>query len=179
VPDPAKFPNGHHEWTSYAHSLQLKTGIYSAPHAQTCGGFAGSLGHEAVDAQAFADWGMDFVKMDAGCRNDCSLHDGCLVASLTRMRDGLNATGRTIVYYIDDGNPTSGPAVYNPFLRGVPSNPFTASHTARVWTETATSWGPSLCNMWKLWYDRWDGWPSLLDNAHQQIGMQWFQSANA
>jgi hypothetical protein len=133
--------------------------------------------------------------MDAGCRNDCSLHDGCLLASLTRMRDGLNATGRTVVYYIDDGNPTSGPAAYNPFLRGVPVNPFTSSHTARTWPETVTSWGPALCNMWKLWcvspfrlrvvlissrrYDRWDGWPSLLDNAHQQIGMQWFQSSNA
>ena len=75
--------------------------------------------------------------------------------------------------------PTSEPAVYNPFLRGVPVNPFTSSHTARVWTESVTAWGPSLCNMWKLWYDRWDGWPSLLDNAHQQVGMQWFQSANA
>jgi hypothetical protein len=121
----------------------------------TCGGFTGSLGHEAVDAQAFADWGIDFVKMDAGCRNDCSLHDGCLISSLTRMRDGLNATGRTIVYYIDDGNPTSGPAIYNPFLRGVPVNPFTSSHTARTWPETVTSWGPSLCNMWKLWCATW------------------------
>ena len=63
VPDPAKFPNGHKEWTDYAHKLGLKIGIYSAPHAQTCGGFTGSLGHEEIDAQAFADWGMDFVKV--------------------------------------------------------------------------------------------------------------------
>jgi hypothetical protein len=63
VPDPAKFPNGHKEWTDYAHNLGLKTGIYSAPHAQTCGGFTGSLGHEEIDAQAFADWGMDLVKV--------------------------------------------------------------------------------------------------------------------
>ena len=179
TPDPVKFPHGHTEWTSHAHKLGLKTGIYSAPHGQTCGGFTGSLGHEGVDAQSFADWGIDFVKMDAGCRTDCSIHDGCLVASLTRMRDGLNATGRPIVYYIDDGNPTSGPAVYNPFLRGVPVDPFTASHVARTWPEMVTSWGPSLCNMWKLWYDRWDGWASLLDNAHQQVGMQWFQSRGA
>ena len=51
VPDPKKFPNGHLEWTSYAHALGLKTGIYSAPHKQTCGGFTASLGYEAVDAQ--------------------------------------------------------------------------------------------------------------------------------
>ena len=49
--------------TFYAHNLGLKTGIYSAPHAQTCGGFTGSLGHEEIDAQAFADWGMDLVKV--------------------------------------------------------------------------------------------------------------------
>lgn len=52
VPDPAKFPNGHKEWTDYAHNLGLKTGIYSTPHAQTCGGFTGSLGHESANWHA-------------------------------------------------------------------------------------------------------------------------------
>eukprot|EP01116_Phalansterium_solitarium_P005205 TRINITY_DN1661_c0_g1_i4.p1 TRINITY_DN1661_c0_g1~~TRINITY_DN1661_c0_g1_i4.p1 ORF type:complete len:450 (-),score=144.81 TRINITY_DN1661_c0_g1_i4:76-1425(-) len=179
VPDPAKFPDGMKAVADYVHASGLKLGIYTAPHKQTCGGYTGSLGHEAVDAQTFADWGIDFAKLDAGCRMDCSIHDGCLLTSLTAMRDGLNATGRRIVYYIDDGNPTSGPKVYNPYRRSWPDNEFTRTHIATSWSEFVCSWGPDMANMWKIWFDRWDGWQSLLDNTHQQVGMQWFQSANA
>ena len=42
---------------------------------------------------------MDFVKHDT-CNEDCGVHDGCMQHSTARMRDGLNATGRPIVYYI-------------------------------------------------------------------------------
>ena len=136
VPDPQKFPFGLAATVAYVHSKGLKFGlgrifslciflrgsvlpsqtscpvvrsIYSAPHAQTCGGYEGSLNHENVDAATFAAWGIDAVKMDAGCQEDCSIHDGCLLTSLSRTRDALNATGRRILFYVDDGNPTSGP----------------------------------------------------------------------
>jgi hypothetical protein len=33
-------------------------------------------GHEATDAKLFASWGIDFIKLDFGCENDVSLHDG-------------------------------------------------------------------------------------------------------
>jgi alpha-galactosidase len=179
VIDKQKFPNGLIEVTNYVHTKGLKFGIYTAPHARTCGGYTGSLQHEAIDAQAFADWGIDFVKLDAGCQDDCSIHYGCLKSSLTRMRDGLNATGRTIVYYIDEGNHTSGPKVYNPFKRAWPDDTFTRTHIATSWAEFVDSWGPDMANMWKLWLDREDNWNSLLDNVHQQVGMQWFQSSGA
>lgn len=91
VPDKAKFPNGMKEVADYIHGKGLKLGIYTAPHGMTCAGFTGSLHNEAVDAQTFADWGVDFVKYDAGCQDDASLHDGTLLASIERMRDGLNA----------------------------------------------------------------------------------------
>eukprot|EP01012_Entosiphon_sulcatum_P016032 TRINITY_DN20996_c0_g1_i1.p2 TRINITY_DN20996_c0_g1~~TRINITY_DN20996_c0_g1_i1.p2 ORF type:complete len:260 (-),score=61.39 TRINITY_DN20996_c0_g1_i1:42-821(-) len=93
------------------------------------------------------------------------------------MRDGLNATGRKMVYYIDDGNPTSGPRVYNPHLRHVA--PITVHHQALQWNEFVDHWGPSTANLWKLWFDRQDTWESLLDNVHQQINMHWFQQPNA
>ena len=38
-----------------------------------------------------------------GCRDDASIHDGTVKASLVRVRDGLNKTGRPILYYIDAG----------------------------------------------------------------------------
>ena len=48
----------------YIHSKGLKFGIYSSPGPKTCGGFAGSYGHEDQDARTYAAWGVDYVKYD-------------------------------------------------------------------------------------------------------------------
>lgn len=48
----------------YLHSLGLKYGIYSSPGERSCGGLAGSLGHEAQDVDTWADWGIDYIKYD-------------------------------------------------------------------------------------------------------------------
>ncbi len=58
VVDPAKFPDGFAPVAARVHALGLRLGIYTAVSAVTCGGYPASLGHEAVDAQAFADWGF-------------------------------------------------------------------------------------------------------------------------
>ena len=50
--------------TDYIHSRGLKAGIYTSPGPRTCAGHEGSWGHEALDAQTFADWGFDFLKYD-------------------------------------------------------------------------------------------------------------------
>jgi len=46
------------------HALGLKFGMYSDAGRYTCGGYEGSLGHEEVDAQTFASWGVDYLKYD-------------------------------------------------------------------------------------------------------------------
>lgn len=79
----------------YIHGLGLKFGIYESAGTNTCQGRAGSLGFEKIDAQDFADWGVDYLKYD-NCYND---H----VPATTRygdMRDALLATGRPIFYSI-------------------------------------------------------------------------------
>ncbi len=48
----------------YIHSLGLKAGLYSSPGPWTCGGCAGSYGHEEQDAQTYAAWGFDYLKYD-------------------------------------------------------------------------------------------------------------------
>jgi alpha-galactosidase len=48
----------------YVHELGLKIGLYSSPGPWTCGGCAGSYGHEQQDAQAYAEWGFDYLKYD-------------------------------------------------------------------------------------------------------------------
>lgn len=50
--------------TDYIHSKGLKVGLYSSPGDRTCQKFEGSFGYEAIDAEAFADWGFDFLKYD-------------------------------------------------------------------------------------------------------------------
>jgi len=49
--------------SSFVHSLGLKFGLYSDRGSKTCGGFPGSLGYEFVDASAYADWGVDSLKV--------------------------------------------------------------------------------------------------------------------
>ncbi|MDR1723628.1 MAG: NPCBM/NEW2 domain-containing protein [Tannerella sp.] len=57
------FPNMK-KMTDYIHRLGLKAGLYSSPGVATCGGYAGSLGHEAQDVKSYCDWGFDFLKYD-------------------------------------------------------------------------------------------------------------------
>jgi alpha-galactosidase len=63
-PDPARFPGGIDALADYVHSLGLKLGIYSTAGTGTCQRLPGSLDHEAVDAQTFAEWGVDYLKYD-------------------------------------------------------------------------------------------------------------------
>src|SRR5882757_2870944 len=96
VPDPAKFPDGIKGTVDYVHSKGLKLGIYEDSGTTTCAGYPGSLGHETVDAQTFADWGVDYLKYD-NCNNSDTT-EAQYVARYTAMRDALAATGRPIVF---------------------------------------------------------------------------------
>lgn len=64
VPDPEKFPNGMKAVADYVHSKGLKFGIYSCVGNYTCAGFPGSYEYEFIDAATFAEWGIDFLKLD-------------------------------------------------------------------------------------------------------------------
>lgn len=48
----------------HLHERGLQFGIYSSPGATTCARYPGSLGFEARDAAAWADWGVDHVRYD-------------------------------------------------------------------------------------------------------------------
>src|SRR5579859_2211373 len=64
-PDPAKFPSGLAALASQIHGLGLKFGIYTGIGTRTCQGLPGSYGHYGRDADTFAGWGVDFVKVDS------------------------------------------------------------------------------------------------------------------
>lgn len=64
VADPATFPDGIPYIVRQVHTLGLKLGIYESAGTATCAGRAGSYGHYTRDADTFASWGVDFVKLD-------------------------------------------------------------------------------------------------------------------
>lgn len=94
VADPAKFPNGMKAVADYVHSKGLKFGMYSCAGIMTCAGYPSSYDHEFVDAQTFADWGVDFLKYDF-----CNFpeHADCKTRYAT-MSMALKATGREILF---------------------------------------------------------------------------------
>ena len=96
VPNPKTFPHGIKWVADYVHGKGLKLGIYSSAGTKTCAAIQpGSLDHEDIDAQTFADWGVDYLKYD-NCAND----DRPALERYTKMRDALRKTGRPIVYAI-------------------------------------------------------------------------------
>ena len=48
----------------YVHSKGLKFGIYEDYGNFTCAGYPGILGSLQVDANTFAEWDVDYVKLD-------------------------------------------------------------------------------------------------------------------
>jgi alpha-galactosidase len=91
-----KFPNMK-ALADYVHSKGLKFGIYSSPGPYTCGGYAGSYGHEAQDAKTYAEWGVDYLKYD-WCSAGNLYPDSAMRAVYQKMGDALLATHRPIVY---------------------------------------------------------------------------------
>ena len=64
--DPTKFPKGLPWLADYLHEREFHFGIYEDAGTETCGGYPGTLGHEKQDADTFASWGIDYLKLD-GC----------------------------------------------------------------------------------------------------------------
>jgi len=129
VADPVKFPNGMAAVADALHEIGLGFGMYSDAGKYTCGGFAGSLGYETVDANTFASWGVDYLKYD-NCYNEGQA--GNQLISYTRyatMSKALNATGRPILYSLCN------------------------------WGEDYPwNWGSTIANSWRISGDVYDSW---------------------
>lgn len=109
-PDPVAFPNGIAAVADYVHSLGLKFGIYTDRGLLTCAGRPGSFGFEAIDAQTYAAWGVDYLKEDS-CWAPSFSHDFAF-SEYSKMRDALNATGRQIYFSLCGWNTWYSPVGY-------------------------------------------------------------------
>ncbi|MBO6244579.1 MAG: ricin-type beta-trefoil lectin domain protein [Clostridia bacterium] len=93
LPDNVTFRDGIKPLVKYAHERGLLFGLYSDAGTHTCAGRPGSLNYEEIDANTYAEWGVDYLKYD-NCNNQG-------IPSLDRypkMRDCLNKTGHQIFY---------------------------------------------------------------------------------
>jgi len=133
VGDPVRFPDGLKALGDYIHKRGLKYGVYEDFGTETCGGYPGVLGHIEQDANTFAAWGADMLKLD-GC--NCNITD--MPQGYPNMSLALAATGRPIVYSC------SWPAYY------------VAAGVAPNYTDIA-QW----CNLWRLYTDVDDSWDSV------------------
>ncbi|CAH0551476.1 unnamed protein product [Brassicogethes aeneus] len=132
-PDPKRFPSGIKALADYIHARGLKFGIYGDFGTKTCAGYPGSLDYLELDAQTWAEWGVDYLKFD-GCYVDQKI----MPEGYAKMSKYLNDTGRPIVYSC------SWPAYQEPL--GIESN------------YTALS---ESCNLWRNWDDINDSWENV------------------
>ena len=127
-PNSTRFPSGIDGLASYLHSGGLTLGIYSDEGTATCKGYPGSKGFEEIDAQTFADWGVDYLKLD-GCANNISEYDEGYTAFGHALRSP--SLSRQIAYscswpaYLGDDEPSK------PYDRMIAAG----------------------CNLWRNWHD--------------------------
>eukprot|EP00054_Salpingoeca_dolichothecata_P014721 m.83605 g.83605 ORF g.83605 m.83605 type:complete len:192 (+) comp21131_c0_seq4:19-594(+) len=64
--DPATFPSRTLKvLADVVHAGGMKFGTYTDRGPQTCAGRPAALGHETIDAQTYAEWGVDYLKEDS------------------------------------------------------------------------------------------------------------------
>ncbi|XP_021367071.1 alpha-N-acetylgalactosaminidase-like [Mizuhopecten yessoensis] len=91
--DPKRFPSGIKALADYVHNKSLKLGIYGDFGTFTCGGYPGSKFYMQEDAETFASWGIDSLKLDG-----CYTSRGDIPVGYPIMEKFLNLTGRPILY---------------------------------------------------------------------------------
>ena len=88
------FPNGLKPVIDYVHSKGLSFGLYTCGGTKTCvGNRVGSMGFWQKDADSYASWGVDWVKMD-WCNNQGQEPK----VAYASMSAALNNTGRPIAF---------------------------------------------------------------------------------
>jgi alpha-galactosidase len=128
--DPTKFPDGIPSVVDYLHGLGLKVGIYTDAGTYDpahCG--LGSGGHYQQDANEFAAWRVDAVKVDFLCGIAQNLDPATVYAQFSAA---LSNTGRTMILNLCDPV-TSDWGNYPP------------SEEA----GNAYTWGPSTADSWR------------------------------
>ncbi|EDV99462.1 alpha-N-acetylgalactosaminidase [Drosophila grimshawi] len=131
--DHKRFPHGIKSLSDYIHSRGLKFGIYEDYGNFTCAGYPGIIGFEKLDAHQFAEWNVDYVKLDG-----CYALPYDMDRGYSEFGRHLNSTGKPMVYSC------SWP-VYQIYAGIQPNFSAIQSH----------------CNLWRNFDDIQDSWASV------------------
>jgi hypothetical protein len=137
--DPVRFPSGMKALGKYMHDRGVRFGIYSDVGEETCSDFSASGASSThgdyfkVDADTYADWGVDYLKLD-GCHNK---NNTILATGYPAFGAALQASGRNITYSC------SWPAYLG---KNESAKPFEAMIAAgcngwRNWEDISNDWG--------------------------------------
>jgi alpha-galactosidase len=98
--DPQKFPHGMAWMGQQVHALGLKFGIYEDAGVTTCARFPGSWNFFQKDADTFAKWEVDYIKLD-GCnvpKVPGKTNEETYRYAYKAFSDAILHTGRKMVY---------------------------------------------------------------------------------
>jgi len=93
IADKGRFPSGILALSRYMHERGVLLGIYEDYGTKTCGGYPGSYGYLEKDANTFAEWEVDYLKLDG-----CNVNVSEMPIGYPQMSQMLNKTGRPIMY---------------------------------------------------------------------------------
>lgn len=96
-PNTTRFPNGVKAAADYAHQNGMRFGLYTDAAGKTCAGAFGSYNYETIDAQTYAQWGVDIVKEDY-CNAPSDLESA--KARYQKQADAFRAAGYGTRLYI-------------------------------------------------------------------------------
>ncbi len=108
--DKVNFPSGIRALTDYVNSRGVKLGIYSSNGTLTCEDYPASLRHERVDAETFAEWGVEYFKYDF-CHNIPIPSKAPWIIGVGFAKEG---TGENFAYYTSKDMKLHGDAYVMP-----------------------------------------------------------------
>ncbi|PLB52125.1 putative alpha-galactosidase B [Aspergillus steynii IBT 23096] len=172
IPDPIKFPDGISGVADEIHRLGLKVGIYSSAGTETCAGYPASLGYERIDAQTFADWGIDYLKYD-NCgvpSNWTDLYTYC-VPDFTNGNHFPNGSCPDLEMPAPEGydwRESNTARRYRRMRDALLSVNRTIAYSLCVWGQgDVGTWGNETGNSWRISGDITPSWTRIADLANQ------------
>ncbi|KAK8050933.1 hypothetical protein PG993_002318 [Apiospora rasikravindrae] len=157
IPDPVKFPRGIRHVAEEMHARGLKLGIYGDAGTQTCGGYPGSLGYEEVDAAAWSEWGVDYLKYD-----NCNIPQEWVDVPYMYPDNGGSPDGYVPQGY--DWSTSNSSTRYTRMRDALLAQNRTIQYSLCIWGHAnVVTWGNQTGHSWRMYSDIYPDWTG----AHQ------------
>ncbi|KAK9415736.1 putative Glycoside hydrolase superfamily [Seiridium unicorne] len=157
IPDAVKFPQGIKGVSDEIHARSLKLGIYGDAGTQTCGGYPGSLGFEDIDATAWAEWGVDYLKYD-----NCNVPADWVDVPYMYPDNGGTPDGYVPPGY--DWSTSNSSKRYNQMRDALLEQNRTIQYSLCIWGHAnVVSWGNETGHSWRMFSDIYPAWTGVYE----------------